>query len=281
MYKNMKNHRQKPLIHFAHANGFPSLTYRYLFELLSDEFDIVYIPQLGTHPNYPVDEHWQSLTQQVIDNIKKELAKREQKNVIGLGHSLGALCTLQACYREPQLFSQVIALDPPMMHGYYAMAVHWAKQNSPQLLDRLTPAGLSSRRRDVWESRQHAHDSLRPKAFYKNFDERCFADFMQAGFDKLADEQVTLAIPKAVEVAVFRTNPSLFWLKPNYPPAVPVTQIVGEDSLFYQRGFPQKIKAQMGIDFEVHQGGHMFPLEYPDSTVERIKALINKQMTKK
>ena len=30
----------------------------------------------------------------------------------------------------------------------------------------------------------------------------------------------------------------------------------------------------MGIDFEVHEGGHMFPLEYPASTVERIKALI-------
>ena len=61
---------QKPLIHFAHANGIPSRSYQYLFDLLSDEFDIVYIPALGIDPRYPVDNHWQKLTQQVIDSIQ-------------------------------------------------------------------------------------------------------------------------------------------------------------------------------------------------------------------
>ena len=87
---------QKPLIHFAHANGIPSRTYQYLFDLLSDEFDIVYIPALGIDPRYPVDNHWQKLTQQVIDSIQAHLSARGQTKVIGLGHSLGALCTLQA-----------------------------------------------------------------------------------------------------------------------------------------------------------------------------------------
>lgn len=267
----------KPLIHFAHANGFPSQAYRYLFELLSDEFDIVYIPELGTNPAYPVDDGWQKLTEQVIDSVKSALAERGQDKLIGLGHSLGALCTLQACYQAPQLFSQAVLLDPPLMHGRYAMLVHWAKRYSPTLLDKLTPAGLSSRRRDVWESREAAAASLRPKAFYQNFTDRCFADYMQYGLSDLPDGQVTLTIPKAVEVAVFRTNPSLYWLTPHYPPTVPITQIVGADSIFYQRGFPQSIQAQMGVSFEVHAGGHMFPLEYPDSTVAQIKALIHQQ----
>ena len=87
---------QKPLIHFAHANGIPSLSYQSLFDLLSDEFDIVYIPALGIDPRYPVDNHWQKLTQQVIDSIQAHLSARGQTKVIGLGHSLGALCTLQA-----------------------------------------------------------------------------------------------------------------------------------------------------------------------------------------
>ena len=55
---------------------------------------------------------------------------------------------------------------------------------------------------------------------------------------------------------------------------MPVKQIIGKDSLFMQRGFPTWVKRHMGIDFEVHEGGHMFPLEYPQSTVARIKALI-------
>lgn len=264
----------KSLIHFAHANGIPSKTYRYLFELLSDDYDIVFIPALGTDSNYPVDEGWASLTRQVIDSVQQALATSTQQQVIGIGHSLGALCTLQASYQAPQLFSQVITLDPPLTHGYYAMTLHWAKRYSPMLVDHITPAGLSSRRRDVWPSREAAAASLRPKAFYRDFDERCFADFIKYGLQDTEDGQVTLTIPKAVEVAVFRTNPSLYWLKPHYPPAVLVKQIIGEESIFQKRGFPALIKQTMGIDYEIHPGGHMFPLEYPQSVVSRINALI-------
>lgn len=268
---------KKPLIHFAHANGIPSKTYQVLFDLLSDEFDVCYIPQLGTHPDYPVDNHWERLTQQVIDNIRHELQQRGQKKLIGFGHSMGALCTLKACYREPELFSQVITLDPPLIHGKYSMILHWAKKYHPSIVDKITPAGLSSRRRDIWDSREDAYQSLRPKGFYKDFDERCFADFLKYGLTDTEDGKVTLTIPKAVEIAVFRNNPSLFWLKPTYPPAMPIKQIIGEDSLFYKRGFPQQVKTHMGIDFETHQGGHMFPLEYPESVINRVKAIIRQQ----
>lgn len=264
----------KPLIHFAHANGVPSKTYSYLFEQLSDDYDIAFIPALGIDPAYPVDNHWQRLTQQVIDSVSHALSERGQKTAIGLGHSLGALCTLQAAYRAPELFSQVICLDPPMLTGRYAMIIHWAKRNSPELIDKLTPAGLSSRRRDVWESREAAAANMRPKPFYRDFHERCFADFIRYGLTDTPDGQVTLTIPKEVEVAVFRTNPSLYWLKPTHPPEVPAYLMVGQESVFYHRGTPQDVKSQMGIDFIVREGGHMFPLEHPDATVQAIKQRI-------
>ena len=264
----------KPLIHFAHANGIPSKTYTYLFELLRDDFEVVFVPALGVDPRYPVDNHWRQLTQQIIDSIRHYLHERPHTQVIGLGHSLGALCTLQASYQAPELFRQVITLDPPLIHGRYSMALHWAKRFNPALVDKLTPAGLSSRRRDSWSSREVAYAHLRHKPFYRQFDERCFADFIKYGLTDTAEGEVTLTIPKAVEVAVFRTNPSLYWRTPRYQPAMPVKQIIGKDSLFMQRGFPTLVKRHMGIDFEVHEGGHMFPLEYPQSTVARIKALI-------
>lgn len=262
---------QKPLLHFAHANGFPSKVYRYLFEQLSADFDIAFVPELGTNPAYPVDNHWHSLTEQVVDSVQRALAERGQSTVIGLGHSLGSLCTLQAAYRAPALFSQVICLEPPLLTGRYAMLVHWAKRNSPKLLDKLTPAGATSRRRDVWESRAAAAASLRPKALYRHFDERCFADFIRYGLTDTPDGQVTLTIPKAVELAVYRTNPSLYWLKPTQPPAVPAYLLVGQDSVFYQRGAARDLKAMLGIDYSVREGGHMFVLEHPDATVQAIK----------
>ena len=36
----------KPLIHFAHANGVPSKVYQKLFDLLKDEYDVIYVPLL-------------------------------------------------------------------------------------------------------------------------------------------------------------------------------------------------------------------------------------------
>lgn len=267
----------KPLIHFAHANGIPSKCYRVLFEALSDDYDIVAIPQLGTDPAYPVTNNWQHLVQQVIDSIKYHLKERGQNKVIGLGHSLGSLCTLRAAYREPHLFSQVICLDPPLIAGKDSAVLHWAKAFSPAVLDNVTPAHLSVRRRDVWDSREEAYKLLRPKSFYANFDERCFADYIRYALTDLPDGRVTLTIPKATEVAVFRTNPSLYWLAPNHPPAVPATILVGKDSRFMQRGYAPIIKKRMGIDYKIQQGGHMFPLEYPDATVAAIKHLIHQQ----
>ena len=52
----------KPLIHFAHANGVPAQVYQKLFDALSDQFDVIYVPLIGTDQRYPVDNHWESMT---------------------------------------------------------------------------------------------------------------------------------------------------------------------------------------------------------------------------
>ena len=48
---------QKPVIHFAHANGMPSAVYAPFFAPLAEFFTIEYIPMLGNTPDYPVDNH--------------------------------------------------------------------------------------------------------------------------------------------------------------------------------------------------------------------------------
>ena len=38
--------------------------------------------------------------------------------------------------------------------------------------------------------------------------------------------------------------------------------------------FPQVAKRKLGIPFSIEQGGHMFPLEHPVETAEKIKNLV-------
>lgn len=118
---------------------------------------------------------------------------------------------------------------------------------------------------------------MRNKDFFKDFTEASFQGYINHGLEERADGKVTLAIPKASEVAVFRSNPSWYWLTPNKAPVPPVKLIVGEDSIFYKQKFPQKMNARLGIAFEIHAGGHMFPLEYPDSVSKRVLEILASQ----
>lgn len=276
---------QKPVLHFAHANGMPSAVYPPFFAGLEAFFTLEYVPMLGTDPDYPVDNHWRSLTQQVIDSAARACTKHGVTQVVAVGHSLGGMCTLQALYRAPQYFSQAILLDPPWIYGPTSLLWHMAKTAdrlplmNNRLMDKLSPSGVSKHRRDVWDSRDEVYEKLRHKSFFKDFDERSFQGYLEHGMHTRADGKVTLAIPKSCEVSVFRTNPSLYWLTPNKPPTPPVSLIIGEDSIFLKRKFPQQVKARLGINYQTHQGGHMFPLEYPDSVSALVLDTLEAQLT--
>ena len=261
----------KPLIHFAHANGVPSKVYQKLFDLLSDEYDVIYVPLLGPDKRYPIDNHWHSLTQQVIDSIVRQSQGRK---VIGLGHSLGSVLTFQAALQRPELFEQILMIDPPMIMGKEALALHIAKIFKLKMVDNMSPAGLSKRRRDHWESREQAAELLRPKGFYKNFDEDCFQAYIDyALMDDLERGGVELTISRDDEVQIFRTNPSLWWL-PQAKPKIPVQLLIAEQGPFLPRKFPQMVEKKFGAPFKVVSGSHMFPLEKPNETVEIIKKML-------
>ncbi len=265
----------KPLIHFAHANGVPSRVYEKMFSALRDEYDVIYVPLLGPDKRYPVDNNWQSLTQQVIDSIVRQAQGRP---VIALGHSLGAVLSFQAALQRPELFSQVIMLDPPLIMGKDAFVLHMAKLlGMTKMLDKMSPAGLSKRRRDHWESREQAAESLRPKGFYANFDADCFRAYIDhALMDDPVRGGVQLTISKWDEVAVFRTNSSRWWL-PQSKPQVPVHMLAAAKGPFVPRHYPEILQKKMGVPFSLWDGAHMFPLEQPVEVAARIKDIIAQQ----
>lgn len=266
----------KPLIHFAHANGVPSEVYQKLFNAMKDDYQIIYTSCIGTDKRYPITNHWHYLVDQVIDSVVQQA---NGQKVIGLGHSLGGLLTLMASYRRPELFSQVIMLDPPFIVGYRSFLFHLTKIVMPKKVDKITPAGLSKHRRDHWESREQAETLLGAKPFYQRFDPECFQAYLDFALrNDPVRGGVMLTIPKADEVAIFRTSPSWWWLL-HPKPSIPVHLISAKESDFILRGFPEKVYQQMGIPFSVLKGGHMFPLEHPIETAKYIKTVIAKQAT--
>ena len=257
---------QKSVIHFAHANGFPSGTYNKLFKLLGPEYSVISIDRLGHSARYPVDDNWVSLTDELIQHIEDNC----DGPVIGLGHSLGAILNFRAAYKKPGLFQQIIMLDPPLVYGPFALFVAVVKKL--RLAGRLGPAALTEGRREEWPSRDEAKAHLRSKALFSRFDPDCFSDYIANGLVE-TPSGVRLSFDPKVEVDIFKTTPHDM---PKFNPelSIPGSLVVGEHSPF--RRFVGAFALKHLLYFECFAGGsHLFPLEYPEATATLIQRLIN------
>ena len=265
----------KPALHFTHANGIPSASYQKLFHLLSSDFNVKAIPMIGLDPQYPVKYRWEALVEQVISDIEQQFPAQK---VIGLGHSFGSLLTLMAAYKKPQLFSQIIIMDPPFVIGPKAFLFEVLQKVGAKSVEKITPAALTTKRRDHWESKEQASQALRPNRIFKDFDEQCFVDFIECGLKVDPNRNgVTLAVPKQTEAEIFRTVPAWWWRTPRKAPEMPIHVMTAKNSHFYKQGLPQAMKKTYGINYSVLEGSHMFPLEKPEQTAEFVQQLIQSQ----
>ena len=92
----------KPLIHLAHANGFPPSTYQKALQPLLAHYHVISFtvrPMWGDTPPEWL-KHWSQMADDLLEGLKGMGAQK----VIGLGHSLGGVLTLYAAVKQPELF---------------------------------------------------------------------------------------------------------------------------------------------------------------------------------
>lgn len=78
-------------IFFAHANGFPSATYRKLFDALAPEYEVTHMDRHGHDPRFPVDDNWNNLLDELFEQLE-----RLHEPVWGIGHSFGGMLHYRA-----------------------------------------------------------------------------------------------------------------------------------------------------------------------------------------
>ncbi|RFA26362.1 hypothetical protein CAI21_16855 [Alkalilimnicola ehrlichii] len=252
-------------IYFAHANGFPSPCYRRFFTTLEANYRLECLEMGGHNPAFPVDNNWDALCDELIDDLER----KANEPVIGLGHSMGGILTLLASIRRPDLFQAFIMLDPPIIMGPSAWLTGLAKRGG--LMDRITPAAISERRRTEWPDLETAIDSLKKKRLFRNFEPACLADYLRYGTAP-SKKGIRLRFSPRTEAAIFRTIPHNL---PNLPRTrVPGALIYGEQSHVIRFRDLQRLTKHQGLLLHSSPGGHMFPFEHPQSTGQAvIKAL--------
>lgn len=255
----------KPLVHFAHANGFPSACYAEFFEALGSDIDLVYIPKIGHDHRYSYSPNWHGLADEIADSVRRQADGRQ---VIALGHSIGGMTSFMSAHRYPELYRGIIMMDPAYVDPWRSSVFTIAKLLGR--VDDVTPARFSKGRRAHWPDAETMYNSLRFKGLFKAFTETSFRNYQQHGLEPAPDGGVRLAFDPSVEVELFRNTPSDTW-RYNHVLAMPRAVITGRDSEFYRGGTMTSLAKRQRVPLELVVGAHMFPLEYPQETADLVR----------
>lgn len=255
-------------IQFSHANGMPAPVYEPLLALLAPH-KVHYLPVLGeTAP--PVGRDWSPL----VDELIRTLEQRGGEPVVGLGHSLGAVVTLMAGRRRPDLFRRIIMLDPPLLPWRIRrlfLPLSWA---GPALFKRWFPLAKGAlRRRDRFDHREEAHAYWAPKSFFQSFDPACFEAYVQHALVDDGQGGLTLRIPRETEAQIFATTPARLPQASAYIPT-DYFYAIGRGAILRPHEIQEHQRRYPHIRFHAVDGGHMFPVEQPQATAERILSLV-------
>lgn len=257
----------QPILHFAHANGFPGQSYRVLLEPMQSQWQIKVLDRFGHQPSFPVNSNWQALVDELLQYLDETCGDRP---VVGMGHSLGGVVTYMAALKSPKRFSQIILLDPPLMTGIDSLGLKLAKRFG--FIDKVTPAGITKGRLSHFTDQTTAVNYFASKRLFKDFHPQALQDYVEFGTEQRSAGGIQLRFSPAVEIAIFR-NLADNLTGSHRKLKVPASIIRGESSDLITSQREQRLR-KMG--FEIHQvpGGHMFPLEHPEQTRQCVEKIL-------
>jgi pimeloyl-ACP methyl ester carboxylesterase len=250
---------------FSHANGFPAGTYRVLFEAWRAAGHAVHaLEKFGHDPAYPVTGNWPKLRDQLIAFTERTASGP----AVLVGHSLGGLLSLMAACRRPDLAAGLVLLDSPVFTGWRAHSVQVLKATG--LIQRGSPGRVSRTRRHEWPSREAVLAHFAAKATFARWDRRVLADYVACGFEE-QDGKTVLAFRREIETRIYNTLPhQLGSLLRRHPPKCPVSFIAGTQSREMRQAGLAASKALARERFGWIEGTHLFPMEHPEQTAQRV-----------
>jgi pimeloyl-ACP methyl ester carboxylesterase len=267
-----------PLLHLAHANGFPPGSYHPLAEALAGRYQVVAFP---SRPLWPGSRPENTPTwRPMAGDLVRALDDLGARDVIGVGHSLGGVLTLWAAIDRPDLFAAVVLIEPvllpPTWLGYLRL-LRWLGLGRRQP---LVQGAL--RRRRTWASRDACYDYFRAKAFFARWSDESLGAYVEAGTRPRADGQVELVYPLRWEAHIFATTPLDIWRDLPHLRTLaflrkPILVLRGEHSETFVPAAQARVARLLpGARCQIlADAGHLLPMERPAETAVAINAFLD------
>jgi len=255
--------------HFYHANGFPSGAYEPLLEKLAGRFRLSALDMRPIWPGIgepPKRRDWQIYADDLIAFIEAEY----DEPIVGIGHSLGATCTVFAAEKRPDLFKALVLIEPAMLPAAAGVIVKFLPK--AMALRQIPAAKGAIAKPDIWPSRAAFLEACRAQRGYKRFDDKAFEAFAANGVRERKDGTFELVFPKTWEAHNYTQPPAA--MKNLARITHPCVGIVGKPSVFFTKKMLAEWQARAPktvIKIDTNYG-HLIPIEAPDNCFKLIEA---------
>lgn len=262
-----------PPLHLATANGYPAPAYRRLIATLTTHYHVqAMVPRPlwpGSRPE--ILDNWQPL----VDDLVQFMDERGARGWVGVGHSLGAVVSIAAALRRPELFRALVLIDPVFLHpAVMALFSLFQKLGLGERVHPLAPG--ARRRRRVFESEAAMFNRYRRAAVFARLDDDALRDYVAAALRPATGGRLELAYSPEWEVRVYITGPlnlygSLHRLKP------PVLAVRGALTDTFSPAGVRRLQRHLphAHVVDVAGAGHLVPLEQPEKVGKLIHAFLD------
>lgn len=273
-YAPEKARSGQPVVHIAHANGFPPQVYAEMVALLHTGYRVVALPARPLwEPVPPVDsfENWETMADDLIDGLETH----HLAPVIGIGHSMGGTVSLIAARKRPDLFKALILLDPVLFPRYVIWLLTGGPSWWPKPVIPLVKKTL--RRRRQWQSSQDAFDRFHGRSIFERWSDQAVWAYIE-GLTRPVENSsggIELRYTPEWEARIYQTAPisGKGWWKWLKQVQVPVLALQGAQTDTFVDGSVRLWK-NARPDWPVirlPEVGHLFPIDHPGLTAQHIQ----------
>lgn len=260
---------QGPLLHFAHANGYPPSAYRKMLSDLSTHFHVtaMHLRPLWSGSNPQEIEDWRPLS----DDISRFFQERDFPPLFACGHSLGATSTLRLAIDKPAHFKALVLIDPVLFPPLMTIFSNLLYQSG--LSYQLNPmARVACKRKVIFRDRAEMFEIYRKKHVFRKISDKSLGAYI----DSLCCEQdggyVSLCYSAAWEARIYVTGSRAdqdIWNRLSTL-KMPLMVIRGGDSNAFGKWSASLFKKRLPTAkmVTIPYSTHLAPLEYPEIVVE-------------
>jgi len=192
-----------------------------------------------------------------------------------MGHSMGAVISMIAAAKAPQLVRGLILIDPVFLPTRDILKTRLTARK--KLLE-MPMVRKTLSRPSQFSSEQEAFDFHRAKRPFAAISDEVLWDYIRSGTQTSAQGHLELAFSPRWEAGVYTSAP---WVWPRLAGLrLPTLGLRGETSqTLTPQAFRRWGRLQPAAQLHTCPGGHLLPLEWPESTAQFVLDYLTEQAT--